>query len=247
MPLSPLLHVCSFADWDDGINGKWYPFPVERALHHYGSGINSAVLLRAYRMWPNDTIALRAGYAASLGPLATINVSTGAPSMNFHADPSILTNDPYSADWGVGFAVATEGWGCYVHAEAGLGLTGYGCDVTNTSASVVTATLRDAYRRVVYIGPLGLEVRSRNGPISTVTWDSAASTVTFAIDVPHLSPPASTVPYSALRLEVSTPAASPAMRVSSWAWAQPSTPPPMSRGAYQLPANTTSVAIKYVR
>ena len=41
--------------WDTQINGLYVLGPTERALHHYGSGINARVLLDAYWLFPNDT------------------------------------------------------------------------------------------------------------------------------------------------------------------------------------------------
>ena len=86
--------------------------------------------------------------------------------MALHGDPSLLTADPYSADWGVGFAVATDGFGCYIHSDAALhngAVRGFGCDVTVGDGGVLMATARDAYRRSIYVGPLGLCLEKR-GP-----------------------------------------------------------------------------------
>ena len=73
--------------WDFDYNAKSNRWASERVLHHYGSGINSEVLLVAHKLFPNDTIALRAGYAAAVGQLSQINARTGAPSMGLHGDP----------------------------------------------------------------------------------------------------------------------------------------------------------------
>ena len=56
-----------------------------------------------FRMFPNDTLSLRAGYASVVGQLTNINAATGFPSMGLHGDPSMLTQDTYSADFGTGF------------------------------------------------------------------------------------------------------------------------------------------------
>jgi hypothetical protein len=254
--------------FDFGVNGKIAPWGAERNLHHYGSGINSVPLL-AYRLFPNDSIALRAGFAASLGALASIDPATGAPSMGFHGDPSLLVREPYSADHGVGLATAAAGWGCYLHQDEELGyIVGYGCDAANTSAAAgsavaVNATLRDAYRQSVYVGPLGLWLRSRNAPIGSVEWAAdgldagSTGTLTVRLDAPPPSNAAAAGgakgakacrgPYSAVRLVIATPAALPSMRVSSWAWADPAVAPPLVRGAFELPCDALSASIKYTR
>jgi hypothetical protein len=243
-------HGSSRRYFDDGVNGKWAPWATERGLHHYGSGINSGVLLRTYRMYPNSTLALRAGYAASLGVLTTIDPASGAPSMNFHSDPTLVgLRDPYSADWGVGFTVAAEGWGCWLHRQdaayggplAGV-VTGYGCDAaTDATTGVVNATLRDAYRRMAFVGPLGLELRSRNAPIAYVAWDAAGRTVTVGFD----TAPGAAGLFSAVALEVNTPPVLPVHRVASWGWVQPSSPPVFMRGAYALAPTTAAVVLSY--
>ena len=94
---------------------------TEREFHHYGSGL---------RLLPNDTLALRAGFAASLGAFAAVDVETGAPSMAFHADPARLAWYDYSGDHGQNAFGALRESGCFVDnaTEPGL-LVGFGCDV----------------------------------------------------------------------------------------------------------------------
>lgn len=237
-------HGSSRRYWDFAINGKTTTFGTERALQHYGSGINSACLLQAYRAWPNDTVALRAGYAATQGSLAMINPLTGAPSMALHGDPSLLTADPYSADWGVGFAVATDGFGCYIHSDAALhngAVRGFGCDVTVGDGGVLMATARDAYRRSIYVGPLGLWLQSRNGPFAGVAWDAVGRTLTVTVDAAASG--AACAAYSKMRVVVSMPAQQP--RISAWTWQTPALPPPLLRGAFELPCDTTSFTLSY--
>lgn len=244
--------------WDFSVNGAQPTMAIgatERGLQHYRSGCASSVLLGAATLWPSDALALAAGYAASLGPLTTINATSGAPSMAWHADPSLLRPDAYTADWGVGASVASQWWGCYVGNDTDVGLTGFGCDVQAAADSWALAPT-DPVRRMLLLGPLGLRVRlerSTGWANATLQWTPAVApagpgsgSVTIA-----LAPGACAV-ASTLRVAVETPSLKgqpdslpTLLPDGAWRWAQPSVPPPLVRGAYELPCGTAALQLAW--
>ena len=86
--------------WDFVIKGKT-SLGNEREFHHYGSSLNAVAVLDAYRAYPGRGYLLRLGAAALLGHLSNIHPS-GAASMAWHGDPSLLRRDAYSGDYGIG-------------------------------------------------------------------------------------------------------------------------------------------------
>lgn len=203
------------------------------------------VLLSAHRTFPNDTLALRVGFAASWGPLTTIDPLTGAPAMGWHGDPSQLVREPYTADWGVGMFGGASQWGCYVAADADLGgaLVGYGCDVAPTgSGAAVVASPYDGHRRMLYISPLGLQLTLRSSAIASATLDLTQATLTLAFD--HARGGGCAV-YSATRLVIDIPAHPDWVHASDVTWVSPPTPPPLVRGAFELPCSVPSITLSW--
>ena len=78
----------------DVINGKT-SIGNEREFHHYGSTLNAIAVLDSYRAYPRRGYLLRLGCAALLGHLSNIFPS-GAASMAWHGDPTLLRRDGYS-------------------------------------------------------------------------------------------------------------------------------------------------------
>ena len=74
----------------------------ERVLQHYASPLNAVPLMQHFRKHPDQLYFLRLATAGLMASVANIKPD-GGPSMGFHADPSLLKLDGYSADWGVGF------------------------------------------------------------------------------------------------------------------------------------------------
>jgi hypothetical protein len=252
-------HGASRRYWDFEVNGKFAAGPTERALHHYGSGINSIVLLGGYRRFPNETVALRTGFAASWGAVAAIDAVTGSPHMGFHGDASSLVWEPYAADFGVNLFGAVEGgWGCFVDADADLGWTGYGCDVlpaaapaSSVSASAYSLLPYDPHRRQIYLGPLGIHAELRSSALANATVDLVARTLTLVFD--HAYVPGGgggTVPgcpgvYAAVRLVLDVPTHASQTVVRNITVQTPSNPP-LVRGAYELPCGVASAVVSWV-
>ena len=149
----------------------------------------------------------------------------------------------YSADFGVGFARAVEGFGCYVIDDATLGATvGYGCDASSPGAGgAVTLRPTDGYQKQLYVASLGLSVVLRNSGISSATVDAAAATVTIAFE--HAVP----TTYSATRLVIRVATSPSQRRVSGWTWLSPAVAPPLVRGAFELPQDVASITLQCTR
>lgn len=245
-------HGSSRRYWDFEVNGKFWAGPTERALQHYGSGINSVVLLEGFRLFPNDTYAVQAGFAGSWGSLTAIDVETGAPHMAFHGDAGSLVWEPYTADFGINMYGGSVGWGCYVSTQnetGSLQWTGYGCDVMTVATNVYTFIPYDPFRRYVFIGPLGLELSLRSGRLSSLTYNNVNPsvpliTINFATDggIPYNNCPSW---YNAIRMTVRIPTNNACTTITNVTFTQPSTVPPVVRGAYELDCNTSQAILSW--
>ncbi|KAK8099390.1 uncharacterized protein PG998_012631 [Apiospora kogelbergensis] len=149
---------------------------IERQIHHYGSGLNSLVLLSAFRSDPSDAYLLRVGYGGVSGPLSSIHAD-GFASASFHSWPDTLKWDGYSGDYGPNFVGLALGSGTYV-ADMGdeIGVVAFGGSL-NTAAGTgrVTVTTGDPSRRRVFIGPLGVLLNVDAGIISGFSYEVGGS------------------------------------------------------------------------
>jgi hypothetical protein len=240
--------------------GKIIIDATERALHHYGSGINSVVTLGAFVRLPNDTSLLELGYGATSGTLTTVDPTTGAVSMAWHGDASLLTREPYAADAGVNVYGSSRGWGCYVVDDAVWGLVGYGCDVASasnatpatqlirSSEGAVSITPTDALRRTLYVAPAGLLLQAEAVSFSHATLDLNATAPTLVLEF-NTSGGAMVCPglYAAVRLAASFPvvAALATVQPGSLQFVEPSPAPPLIRGAFEFPCGTSGVILSW--
>lgn len=152
---------------------------IERQIHHYGSALNSQVLLRAFRDKPTDSYLLRTGHAGSNAPLSNIN-QEGFPSAAFHSFPNTLQWDGITGDYGPGFLGMALGAGTYVSEDKDLGLTAFG-GVISQSGGTITLRPRDAVQRRVFIGPLNLFVEVDAGLIQEFSYKSDGSNAVLTI------------------------------------------------------------------
>ncbi|KAM5344201.1 hypothetical protein ACJ41O_012738 [Fusarium nematophilum] len=173
--------------WDFIYGGKLRR--IERQIHHYGSGLNSQVLLSAFRDDPSDAYLLRVGYAGSASPLSNIN-QDGFPSAAFHSFPDTLKWDGITGDYGGGFIGTVLNSGTYVADDAELGVVAFG-GVLSKSGSSCTVRPKDAVRKRVFIGPLKLLITIDVGSIDKFTFDSAKGTVKVTLVQTQGSPKAS--------------------------------------------------------
>ncbi|KAF6814612.1 hypothetical protein CPLU01_14363 [Colletotrichum plurivorum] len=214
--------------WDNIYGGKLRR--IERQIHHYGSGLNALVLLSAFRSSPQDTYLLRTGYAGTTGPLSNIN-QDGFAAASFHSWPDTLRWDGISGDYGPGFLGLALGSGTYVVQESELGLVAFGGSLTS-SGGTVTVAPKDAVRKRVFIGPLGLFVSVDAGVISQVSYVAASRSVSVTLGQLDGVPRAAS---AVLWLEA--PAGGAGFRVTTSGIAQ-------ARGGWQVPLSSSSVIVQ---
>ena len=180
-PLVPNFawHGSAFGEGDFGNNGA-IDGGHERVLQHYRSGLNAIPTTEAFLKEPSDLYLLRLAAGSVSGVLTNID-QDGAPSMGFHADPSLLRFDPASGDHGLAFyghSHITQSflvfdpivarWCCYfcnLRSDADHSAQTAGASGTVAAMSV---TPRDSYRRKVFIAALGLQIVSDAGTVARV-------------------------------------------------------------------------------
>ncbi|KAK7946490.1 uncharacterized protein PG986_010811 [Apiospora aurea] len=151
---------------------------IERQIHHYGSGLNSLVLLSAFRRDPSDAYLLRVGYGGVSGPLSSIHAD-GFAAASFHSWPDTLKWDGYSGDYGPNFVGLALGSGTYVadvgDGDGGLGLVVFGGNLKVELGGRVTVITGDPVRKRVFIGPLGVLLNVDAGIISEFSYDAGGN------------------------------------------------------------------------
>ena len=220
-------------DWDYVINGKT-SIGNEREFHHHGSTLNAVAVLDSYRAYPRRGYLLRLGAAALLGHLSNIHPS-GAASMAWHGDPTLLRRDSYSGDYGIGLygywrsassyleCTPSRGWECALCDLLGTHPTSAAGPADSTvCAGRVSFAPRDAFQRRVYIAPLGLTVSLEGARIVLVEFDAASLVLSLSLMKHESAPsveatlfvrtervqPPPAVTASALRASCHTPAPS---------------------------------------
>ncbi|KAI1653381.1 hypothetical protein F4813DRAFT_255741 [Daldinia decipiens] len=163
--------------WDNIYGGKLQR--IERQIHHYGSGLNSLVLLSAFRSNPTDTYLLQVGYGGASGPLSNIN-EAGFASASFHSWPDTLKWDGYSGDYGPGFLGLVLGSGTYVAQHTSFGLLAYGGVLSSTDNKVNVQTNGPVTRRI-FIGPLGVTINADAGSISSFSYASSSGAISVVL------------------------------------------------------------------
>ncbi|KAG8457365.1 hypothetical protein KFE25_005046 [Diacronema lutheri] len=173
--------------WDFGINGKRGDLGNERELHHYAAPLNALPLVAEYEAAPHRPLLLRIGAAATLGSLTLIEPESGFVSMAWHGDPAVLARDAYSADFGVGFLGAALLSRATIAWHEPFGWVCALCDFARADGSAaprealptldapaptareplprVDALPRDAYRRRLFLAPLGLLLTAEGAAI----------------------------------------------------------------------------------
>ena len=164
--------------WDFSINGDGRG--NERGFHHYGAALNSIPLFAAAMAARHDAWLWRLAAAANGGSLTNVR-GDGSASMAWHADNDLLTRDSYSADYGIGFYGYAKQAGAYLSCDdASGGWLCIGCDMDDvqppdaatsdcTRASSMRITPRDAFRRRIYLQPLGVLLQLDGGVITDAT------------------------------------------------------------------------------
>lgn len=215
--------------WDNIYGGKLRR--IERQIHHYGSGLNSLVLLSAFRDNPKDTYLIEVGYGGNSGPLSNIN-QDGFAAASFHSWPDTLKWDGISGDYGPNFLALALGSATYVVDDSDLGLVAYG-GLLESGGTTATVQTRDPVRRRVFIGPLGAFVTVDAGIISKLSYDQTSGEISVTLGQLEAAPIADNVVVwveataGSANYSVTTPKAT------------------QSRGGWQIPlgANTVTVTL----
>ena len=177
--------------WGDaGNNAKWlgtYGTGFgDRGQMHYRSGLNMIPLIGWYRANPDDQFLLEVSMGAITGQLTNIEPDQGAPSMVWWALPHMMTHDPHSGDYGLGFFGHALESGAYFVAHKELGQLCYLCDLqqseTTDTNDKVLITPKDSFRRNVFIEPLSLYLIAEAGRIATLELNLAAKMLVINFD-----------------------------------------------------------------
>jgi hypothetical protein len=193
---------------DSGNNGKWMAAQgsgkPDRGQFHYRSGLNMIPLLEWYRAHPDPSefFLLEVAMGSIAGQLTNIDAS-GATSMFFHAYPWIMDFDPHSGDYGLGYFGNALQSGAYYVEHPRLGTLCFLCTATNgTVGGAVTLTPEDAYRRRVFVQPLGLYLVAVAGTIAQVEVEMPLRRVSLVFNATEWGE----TPWSQLRLRATVTA-----------------------------------------
>ncbi|KAK1658005.1 hypothetical protein BDP55DRAFT_760181 [Colletotrichum godetiae] len=163
--------------WDFDLAGKLRR--LERQIHHYGSALDSQVLLSALRDDPPDSYLLRTGHGGSFAPLSSIN-EAGCPSAGSHSFPDTLQWDGFTADYDPGFLGMALNTGTYVAEDEQVGLVAYGGELS-IDGSKVTVEPRDPVRKRVFIGPLAVLITVDAGVIEQFACDVNTRSISMTL------------------------------------------------------------------
>jgi hypothetical protein len=167
---------------------------TERQIHHYGSGLNAIPVLSAFRDDPSDFYLLRVGYGGAMGGLSNID-QEGFASAAFHSYPQNMRWDTYSGDYGPNFFGVAVNAGTYLIRHEEFGWLAFGGNVRVDGEWIKLKPL-DAFRRRVFVAPLGLWLELDAGTFDSVEVHSRTNAVRVG-----LSPAASYESNARLRVE----------------------------------------------
>jgi hypothetical protein len=132
-----------------------------------------------------------------MGALTNID-REGFASAAFHSFPETLAWDPYSGDYGPNFFGHALNTGVYVIDHPEFGRLAFGGELED-EAGIIRVRPRDAFRRRVYVAPLGLWLTLDAGRFRDVEIDVPGRVVRLGLE------PAD--PYTpAARLRIQQPA-----------------------------------------
>jgi hypothetical protein len=172
-----MYHGSARRFWDFGVNGNPPQcIGIERVLHHYGSGLNAIPILHGFEMTPDNIYLLEVGIGSISGVLTNIQSANGSSSMGFHADPSLLQHDGYTADYGMAFFGHSQLSSSYLVQHPDIGLVAYLGDLVQIENDWGLVP-RDSYSRRVYLEPIGTAFELDSGSFSFVSINMATSTI----------------------------------------------------------------------
>lgn len=171
--------------FDEAVNNTRWP-DIMRITNHYGSALNAIPVLDAYRRDPTEFYLLRIGYAGMDQPMANID-SEGFGSGDFDCDPAILKFDPFTSDYGIGFYGYARNAGTYVLHHPEFGWLAFGGYVTPQRDGTILVRPRDAFRKRLFLAPLGLWLTLDAGTFERVLFNPLTRTVrlTLSAATPH--------------------------------------------------------------
>jgi len=222
---------------DAGNNAKWLgTFGSgfdQRGQMHYRSGLNMIPLIEWYRAHPDDRFLLEISVGAITGQLTNIDAD-GAPSMMWWPFPHMMTHDPHSGDYGLGFFGHSLESGSYYVVDKKLGNLCYLCDAKpGQSKGSVIISPRDSYHNQLFIEPLGLYIVAEAGTVDTAELNLLAKTITITFET------GSAAAFTNRRLKLQKTAASRPGSGFSVKNAK------LVRGAYEVAASITTATIEW--
>jgi len=164
--------------WDFLYGGKLSR--IERQIHHYGSGLNSIPVLKAYRNSSDDLYLLRVGYGGLMGTLSNITQDGFAPAA-FHSFPSTLKNDGISGDYGPGFYGYAVNSATFVTYDKELGWLTFGGN-SKEKNHVLHVDLTTAAKSRLFIAPLKLWITLDAGQIESFELDTGTGNLELEIN-----------------------------------------------------------------
>ncbi|PZQ62780.1 MAG: hypothetical protein DI544_00835 [Sphingomonas taxi] len=186
--------------WDFLYGGK-YP-RIERQVHHYGSALNAVPLFDAFRRNPADLHLLRIAYGGMMGGITNID-RDGFSSAAFHSWPDMMSWDPYSGDYGMGFFGHAYAAATYLVNDPTFGWLGFGGDVAENGGTV-TIVPKDGARARLFVAPAGQWITLAAGKIAHASYTPASGRITITLDAATPSTPA-----ARLFVDATTPRAAP--------------------------------------
>lgn len=214
----------------------------DRGQMHYRSGLNMIPLIEWYRLHPEEGLTLlEISMGAIAGQMANIDPATGATSMMFHAAPHMLSFDPHSGDYGLGFFGNALESGSYYVEDAELGSLCFLCTLDTGEAGATALTPADAYRVTAFLQPLGLYIQVQCGTLASLTLrDAEALRAPRKGEGPPISQPmGSSNGQLDITFEADAPCAALRIQLTKTAAAMPGTGfsvvgAPLVRGAYEV-------------
>ncbi len=210
--------------WDFLYGGK---VPrIERQIHHYGSTLNAVPLFDAYRANPADFHLLRVAYGGLMGGVTNID-QDGFSSAAFHSAPDMMSWDPYSGDYGMGFFGHVYAAATYLVEHPTFGWLGFGGHVTQ-AAGVVRIEPKDGARSRLFVAPTGAWLTLEAGKIDAAEYRPATGELTLTLAARDAS-----TATARLVVEAATPGKRPYRPVGA----------AVQRGAYVLPLADKPVTV----
>jgi hypothetical protein len=172
--------------WDFLYGGK---VPrIERQIHHYGSTLNAVPLFDAYRADPGDLHLLRVAYGGLMGGITNID-QEGFSSAAFHSAPDMMSWDPYSGDYGMGFFGHAYAAATYLVNDPTFGWLGFGGNVSQADG-VVRIAPKDGARTRLFVAPIGAWLTLEAGKIDAAAYTPATGKLTLTLAARDAATPA---------------------------------------------------------